>query len=165
MSIPRHVAPYNEVMSDLENIRKEVQSGSPPFWCHKGHWPGPPRCKGVVTLHIERYGHSLFHDPHYAEAVYVTPKVANFLSKYVLAQQRSAAGNLNQELHSLGQARDLGEVPFRCHKGHWPGPPCFGAVTLHKDAYGYALFHASHDWEAVYVSESMAVFLTKYVLP
>ena len=76
-----------------------------------------------------------------------------------------------ESLQQIEAASLRGDIPFRCHKGHYPGNnPCDMPVSLQKDDKGrYAMFHVvnkgkNHDWEAVYVSDSMAEFLRRFVL-
>lgn len=85
---------FRRVSSDLvlESIRAilgDHAKGVTPFWCHKGHWPGPA-CGGPVTLQsVESHGPSLYHIPpppgkaHDWEAVYVSPEMAKFLRDFL----------------------------------------------------------------------------------
>ena len=155
-----------KIMQLLHAIAIDRKAGVPPFRCHKGHWPGPPSCTGTISVHKEKFGLALHDGKDDGQAVYVSEKMAKFLNRYVLYPDSVTPTwtrqDLEKDLKDLVLSRASGESFFQCHKGHWPGPPsCLGPVTIHKDNYGIALYHGTHDWEAVYVSEKMANLLAE----
>ena len=81
-----NLSPFS-MENDLKIVQKELTRGVSPFWCHKGHRPGPA-CGGPVTVQREYYGSALFHvppaaKPHDWEAVYVSEDMAKFLRDYL----------------------------------------------------------------------------------
>jgi hypothetical protein len=86
------------------------------------------------------------------------------IGQALLQLQWNPANTVLSDLGAIYQEITDGEPPFRCHKGHWPGPPCDQAVGLYKEQNRYVLRHWEHQWEVVYVSDSTARFLSKYIL-
>jgi hypothetical protein len=70
---------------------------------------------------------------------------------------------LKRLMEGIWSEGESGEPPFRCHKGHFPGPPCNEPVRLQSTPDGACLYHGNHTWESVLVSKEFSQFLVKYV--
>lgn len=85
------------------------------------------------------------------------------IGKEIVRQEWNPQNKIIDDLGEIIKAKERGNDPFRCHKGHWPGGACNEPCNLYREGRQMVLRHDGHEWESVYVSESMARFLKKYV--